>query len=128
MTRNDALFYHVLKPGRYLGGEFELTGSSNDPDSRSVVWYYPDRYERAITDPSWRRSFFQISGKPGIGVHRAVEYARDVWQSLASTQTPAFTLDGLSDLTRASVVVFWAPDILTAAHIPSIVRRSGLNH
>lgn len=127
MTRDAAFFYNVLKPGRYLGGEFEQPVASESDQARDIVWFYPDRYERAITDPAWRRSFFQLSAIPGIRVSRVVDYARDVWQSLATAGKPVFTLDQLDDLGRAASVVFWAPDVLTAARIPSLMKRCKLD-
>lgn len=123
MTRDAAFFYNVLKPGRYLGGEFEQPVEREASSVRDLVWFYPDRYERAITDSAWRRSFFQISAVPSVRVSRAVEYARDVWNSLEELGKPVFSLDQLDDLQSASHVVFWAPDVLTAARIPSIIRR-----
>ncbi len=123
MTRDAAFFYNVLKPGRYLGGEFEQSVASESDQVRDIVWFYPDRYERAITDPGWRRSFFQLRAVPGIRVSRAVDYARDVWQSLATLGKPVFSLDQLDDLSRATSIVFWAPDVLTAARIPALIRR-----
>lgn len=128
MTGDTAFFYQILKPGRYLGGEFDSSANGDSSTKRQIVWFYPDRYERAITDPAWRRAFFQISKHDGVRVSRAVEYARDVWQSLAATGKPVFTLDLLTDIRRAEVVVFWAPDIFAAAHIPSIIRRAGLEN
>lgn len=126
-TRDAAFFYQLLKPGRYIGGEIGLPPRRDLPSQRDIVWFYPDRYERAVADPAWRRSYFQISQEPGIHVSRAVEYARDVWQSLAASHRPAFTLDSLSDMRSAETVVFWAPDLFAAAHIPSIMCRSGLD-
>ncbi len=126
MTRDTAFFYQILKPGRYLGGELGVPGNGDLSPARDIVWYYPDRYERAITDPAWRRSFFQVSRLNAVRVARSVEYARDVWASLASSGKATFTLDHLRDVRGAACVVFWAPDVLTAAHIPSILRRSGL--
>lgn len=126
MTRDAAFFYQIIKPGRYLGGEVGIPRNGASPSAREIVWYYPDRYERAITDSAWRRSYFQVSNQPGVRVSRGVEYARDVWASLESSGKPTFTLDHLSDIRAAACVVFWAPDVLTAAHIPAIMRRSGL--
>lgn len=127
MTRDAAFFYNVLKPGRYLGGEFEHRVMSEPDRVRDIVWFYPDRYELAITDPGWRRSFFRISAVAGIRVSRAVDYARDVWQSLATLGRPVFSLDQLDDLSRAACIVFWAPDVLTAANIPALIARCKLD-
>ncbi len=128
MTRDAAFFYQILKPGRYLGNELGVPAKCDSAHDRQIVWCYPDRYERAITDPAWRRSYFQLVQAGGLCVSRAVEYGRDVWQTLAGTGRPVFTLDHLDDIHKAAVVVFWAPDVLTAAHIPSIIRRSGLEN
>ncbi len=126
MTRDAAFFYQVIKPGRYLGGEFGVRGNGESTPSRDIVWYYPDRYERAITDSAWRRSFFQLTSQRGVRVSRAVEYASDVWASLEMFEKATFTLDHLTDIRAAACVVFWAPDVFTAAHIPALIRRSGL--
>jgi len=126
MTRDAAFFYQIIKPGRYLGGEFEVRGNGATTPSRDIVWYYPDRYERAITDSAWRRSYFQLASQTGLRVSRAVEYASDVWASLDTFDKPTFTLDHLADIRAAACVVFWAADVFTAAHIPAIIRRSGL--
>lgn len=127
MTRDAAFFYQIIKPGRYLGTEFGVPRNGHSVSAREIVWYYPDRYERAITDSAWRRSYFQVAGLPGVRVSRAVEYARDVWSTLAGSGKPVFSLDHLDDIRAAACIVFWAPDVLTAAHIPSIMRRAGLD-
>jgi radical SAM-linked protein len=91
-----------------------------------VVWFFPDRYERAMADPAWRRGFFQLSAQPSVHCLRAIEFAADAWPLLRTYDIPPFSLDGHRDLREAAAVVFWAPDVLTAARIPSILARLGL--
>lgn len=126
MARDSAFFYQVLKPGRYQGGEPGLISKPEDTTSQDIVWFYPDRYERAMTDPAWRRSYFQVAALDGIRVSRVVEYASDVWNALSLRSRPVFTLDSLDDISEARRVIFWAPDVLTAAHIPALIRRCRL--
>jgi len=121
-----AFFYHVLKPGRYLGGEIGVDAVRPESAGPAVVWYYPDRYELAMADAGWRRGYFQLARRPDVRCLRAVEYAADVWEQMTCRGLPPFTIDGHSDLREADQIIFWAPDPLRAARIPGIVRRLGL--
>ncbi len=122
MTLDMAFFFQILKPGRYLGGEVVRSSASGGTSAREVVWFYPDRYERAMCDPAWRRAFFQIEERKGVRLSRATYYAADVWKALLDSGRPAFSLDGSPDISQAALIVFWAPDALTAARIPSLIR------
>ena len=120
-------FYHVLKPGRYLGGEEGIALPPPTGDHPLVVWFYPGRYEEAMADPGWRRGYFQLAGCPNLRCVRAVEYAADAWDKLARQGLPPFALDGHGSLRDADLILFWVPDLFAAAHIPSMVRKLGLN-
>jgi radical SAM-linked protein len=123
MTLDATFFYQVLKPGRYLGGEWGLPQLTNGDGGRRIAWFYPERYEFAVGDPAWRRAYFQLTQTPGLCVGRAVEYATDVWTALASRGQPPFAIERFSDITQTNAIVFFAPDPLTAAHIPALLRR-----
>lgn len=128
MPLPPSFFYHVLRPGRYLGGEVDGYGEAPAADAKQVVWFYPERYDHAMTDPAWRRAFFQLRSLPGILPLRAVEYAADVWQRLEAKSLAPFTLDGHHDLRQAGTIVFWVPDVFCAAHIPAILKRIGVTN
>ncbi|MEW5701121.1 MAG: TIGR03936 family radical SAM-associated protein [Candidatus Zixiibacteriota bacterium] len=121
-----AFFYHVLKPGRYLGGEGGIPGSSSAVHGPTVVWFHPDRYEIAMSDPGWRRGYFQLVGRSDVRCARAVGYAADVWQQLAQRGLPPFAIDGAVNLCEVDWIVFWVNDPLRAALIPGIIRKLGL--
>ncbi len=122
-----SFFYHVMRPGRYLGGDMNGFVAAPNPGAKSVVWFYPGRYERAIADPAWRRGFFQLAGVDELSLSRGVEYARDVWDRLTLQNLPPFALGGCLDLRHVDTIVFWVTDPLTAAHIPSILKRLRLD-
>jgi hypothetical protein len=125
MRLTPAFLYHVLRPGRYLGGELGVRGAAADATEAPVVWYYPGCYERAMADPAYRRGFFQLCRHSELACVRGVEFAADVWPALEQYEVPPFSLDGQFDLRQAGTIVFWAPDVFTAAHIPSLLRRIG---
>jgi radical SAM-linked protein len=126
MPLSPSFFYQVLRPGRYLGGELDGVGATERDDARTVVWFYPERYGRAMTDPAWRRAYFQLRTYADVQPLRAIEFAADVWKRLDSDALPPFTLDGHQDLRQTGAIVFWIPDVFAAAHIPAILRRIGL--
>jgi radical SAM-linked protein len=125
MTLTPAFLHHVLRPGRYLGGELGLPPEAPGGSAAPVVWFYPGCYERAMTDPAYRRGFFQLRQETGAACVRGIEFAADVWPALEQYEIPPFALDGQCDLRQARTIVFWAPNVFAAAHIPSLLRRIG---
>ncbi|HUU45986.1 MAG TPA: TIGR03936 family radical SAM-associated protein [Acidobacteriota bacterium] len=120
-----AFFYHVLKPGRYLGGETGVIPDASQGSGRAVAWFYPGPYEAAMSDPGWRRGYFQLAGAEGICCLRAVDLARDLWDRLSADGRPPFTIDGHRSLREVDEIVFWVPDVEAAARIPSIIEKLG---
>ncbi|MBI3661880.1 MAG: DUF2344 domain-containing protein [Acidobacteria bacterium] len=122
-----SFFYHVLKPGRYLGSEPGTIVNGSKDARHTVVWFYPGRYEDAMADAGWRRGYFQLASVHDLRCVRAVDYAQDLWARLSQAGLPPFSLDARSDLRKADVIVFWVPDLFSAARIPAILRRLGLS-
>lgn len=122
----DSFFYHVNRPGRYLGGEAGVACNGDTEGARTVAWFHPGRYEEAMADPGWRRGYFQLVGHPGIRCVRAIEFAGDAWRRLADHNIAPFDLDRQGDLRRVDTIVFRVPDVFAAAHIPAILHRLGL--
>lgn len=122
----DSFFYHVNRPGRYLGGEAGVLRNGDAEGTRTVAWFYPGRYEEAMADPGWRRGYFQLAGHPEIRCVRAIEFAGDAWSRLADQDVAPFDLDRAGDLRRVDTIVFWVPDVFAAAHIPAILQKLAL--
>ncbi|MEW5874425.1 MAG: TIGR03936 family radical SAM-associated protein [Candidatus Zixiibacteriota bacterium] len=126
MDLSPAFLQSILKPGRYLGGELGPPAAANGAPEPRAVWFYPGSYESAITDPAWRRGYFQLRAL-GLGeVARGVDYASDVWAALERDGIPPFALGGQHDLRRLATLVIWAPDVFTAGRIPGLLRRLSL--
>jgi len=119
---DDAFFYHILKPGRYLGREFGIAPRSH---GRTVALVYPGPYEAMFADAGWRRVSVQLASTEGIDCVRAFDYGPDLWIKIAETQCAPFAIDGRRDLLTVDEIVFWAADVLAAARIPSVMRKIG---
>jgi radical SAM-linked protein len=123
---DSTFFYHVLKPGRYLGGESGVISQAAQACGRKVVLFFPGRYEAAIADCGFRRAYFQLAQTDGIRCLRAVEFARDVWERLSAHGMPPFSIDGHDNLREVDEIVFWISDVDAAAHIPAIIKKLAL--
>ncbi len=127
MRLPSSFLHKILRPGRYLGGELGVPDLTLGSGLRPHVWFYPGPYEKAMADSAWRRGFFQLNAQPGLTCPRAIEFATDVWPLLDAGEFAPFSIDGQHDLSEAATIVFWAPDVFTAARIPSILARLKLN-
>ncbi len=122
----QSFFYKALKPGRYLGADLP-DQRPPQPGQRRIVWFYPGRYEDAVSDPGYCRGFFTLRTTVESHMARAIDFDQDAWQLLEDRELPPFTLDSHEPIHSADVVVFWIPDVFGAARIPSILPRLNLD-
>ncbi|MBD3298616.1 MAG: DUF2344 domain-containing protein [candidate division Zixibacteria bacterium] len=122
----QSFFYKALKPGRYLGADLP-DHCPPEPGQRRIIWFYPGRYEDAVSDPGYCRGFFTLRSAVEAYVARAIDFDQDAWQLLADRSLPPFTLDAHEPIGSADVVVFWIPDVFGAVSIPSILARLNLD-
>jgi radical SAM family uncharacterized protein len=105
----DHILPKVQKPGRYVGGEFNLVRKNWDEIQTKIALVFPDIYDIGIPNLGIAILYDQINQRKDALAERAYLPWVDMEREMRLSEIPLYTLESLRPLTNFDVVGFSLP-------------------
>ncbi len=115
----------VLKPGRYIGLEWNLPPVKAQPHT-SVVLVYPDVYEIGMSHFGLHVLYSILANAPGVTVERAFSPWPDFEQYLRKNQSHLSTLESNTPLHGFDILFLTLPHELSYTNVLAIMDLGGI--
>lgn len=118
------LLAHVVRPGRYVGGEFNIR---RKPDAGPrIVLSYPDVYEIGISNPALQILYALINDQTAAVAERAYCPWPDMASAMRDAKQPLWTLESYAPVTDFDLWGFTLPHELTYTNVLEMLDLAGL--
>lgn len=120
----EGLLARVTRPGRYVGGEFNLRRTTGD--GPHVVLSYPDVYEIGISNPGLQILYAGLCTDTGVAVERAYCPWPDMAGLMRAGGVELFTLESCTPVRRCDLWGFTLPHELTFTNLLEMLDLAGV--
>ncbi len=129
--RIDKILLKVLKPGRYVGGELNITVKDWQSAKSKVALIFPDIYDIGVSNVGLKILYDQVNDRPDALAERAYAPWDDMEVLMRENEIPLYSLESYHPLAQFDILAFTLPyetlytnclNILDLAHVP--VRNS----
>ena len=114
----------VARPGRYVGGEFNVRGSLGKRPE--VVLSYPDVYEIGASNPALQILYAAFDGSAGVTAERAYCPWPDMATAMRTSATRLWTLESYRDVRECLLWGFTLPHELTFTNVLEMLDLAGV--
>lgn len=116
----------VNKPGRYIGGEFNVSGPAAGRGKISCALVFPDLYEIGMSHQGLQILYHILNGHPDIDAERCYCPAPDAEALLKARRLPLVSLESGRPLADFDVLGITLPHELSYTSILTVLDRAGL--
>lgn len=102
----DDILSGVQKPGRYIGGEWNLPKKDFDASPVKFALCFPDLYEVGMSNLGGRIIYGLLNSKPDLSCERFFSPAADMEESLRKNHIEIFSLESKRSLKEFDLVGF----------------------
>jgi len=123
----DKILLKVAKPGRYVGGEMNITVKDWNSVSTRVALVFPDIYDIGISNMGLKILYDQVNSRDDALAERAYAPWRDMEELMRANSIPLYALESFHALADFDLIGFSLPyetlytntvNILDLAQIP----------
>jgi radical SAM family uncharacterized protein len=126
MNLNDILRDDILKPGRYIGREWNVSTKDFAAAQVKVALCFPDLYEVGMSNLGVRILYGILNRMEGVACERCFAPAADLEARLKETATPLFTLESRQPLGVCDIVGFSLGHELCYTNVLAMLELSGI--
>ena len=133
----DKVFLKVVKPGRYVGGEVNITIKKWDSVSTHTALVFPDIYDIGISNVGLKILYDQINSRDDSLAERAYAPWRDMEEQMRDNDIPLYSLETYHALSEFDLIGFSIPyetlytntlNVLDLAKIPVLSKDRDTSH
>jgi len=106
MKEFETLLEGIIKPGRYLGNEWNVTRKNFSDTEVRVALCFPDLYEVGMSHLGFRIIYGLLNSKDGVLCERAFTPWPDFSDRLLQKNLPLFSLESRTPLNEFDIVAF----------------------
>jgi radical SAM family uncharacterized protein len=92
-TEIEALLHDVLRPGRYVGGEYNAVHKPWTETDLHVCLAFPDTYELGMSNYALTILYDVLNAQPGVLAHRTYLPAPDMIAAMRDAELPLYALE-----------------------------------
>ncbi|MEJ5224719.1 MAG: TIGR03960 family B12-binding radical SAM protein, partial [Anaerolineales bacterium] len=136
-TSLDRILLHVEKPGRYVGGELNITIKDWSPAQTKVALVFPDIYDIGVSNVGLKILYDQVNQRDDALAERAYAPWSDMEALMRAHNIPLYTLETFHPLAQFDIIGFTLPyetlytntlNILDLAGIPVRAAERDMSH
>lgn len=105
----DKVLLKVTKPGRYVGGEMNITIKDWTQIKTKVALVFPDIYDIGISNVGLKILYDQVNMRPDALAERAYAPWRDMEEQMRATGIPLYSLETYHQLAEFDLIGFSIP-------------------
>ena len=122
----ERILPEVMKPGRYVGGEWNIIRKDWEKTDVHTVFVFPDVYEVGMSNLALRILYGLINSYQEFLCERAFAPWPDMEQKMQQERIPVYALESFRPLADFDVVAFTLQYELSYTNILNILRLSGI--
>jgi radical SAM family uncharacterized protein len=122
----DRVLPQVIKPGRYVGGEWNMIKKDWEKTDVRVAFVFPDVYEVGMSNLALRILYGRINSYEEFLCERAFAPWPDMEEKLKQGGIPLYTLESFRPLPDFDMVAFTLQYELSYTNILNILKLSGI--
>ncbi len=129
-TRLERVLLSVQKPGRYVGGEYNITIKDWDKTPTRVAFIFPDIYDIGVSNVGLKILYDQVNQRPDALAERACLPWVDMEEKMRQHDIPLYSLETKHPLAAFDIIGFSLPyetlytNLLNALDLAGIPIRS----
>jgi radical SAM family uncharacterized protein len=116
----------VRKPGRYVGGEFNIIRKDWEQTPTRVCLAFPDIYDLGMSNLGMAVLYDIVNALPGVLAERAYMPWQDMLEAMRSAGVPLYSLENRMSLDSFDVVGFSLPEELVYTNVLEMLDLAGL--
>lgn len=105
----DQILLKVTKPGRYVGGEMNITVKDWDQARTKVALVFPDIYDIGISNVGLKILYDQVNQRDDALAERAYAPWRDMEEQMRANGIPLYSLETYHPLAAFDIIGFSLP-------------------
>lgn len=125
-SKVERVLPRVIKPGRYVGGEWNMIRKNWDETEVHTVFVFPDVYEVGMSNLALRILYGLINSYDAYLCERAFAPWPDMEEKMKQEGIPLYALESFRPLKEFDVVAFTLQYELSYTNILNILRLSGI--
>jgi len=125
-TQLDRILPQVAKPGRYVGGEWNIIRKEWEKAKVRTVFVFPDVYEIGMSNLALRIFYGLINSIDGFLCERAFAPWPDMEEKMLQEGIPLYGLESFHAIKDFDVVAFTLQYELSYTNILNILKLSGI--
>lgn len=136
-SRLERILLTVQKPGRYVGGELNITVKDWQQVQTHVAFIFPDIYDLGISNVGLKILYDQVNQRPDALAERAYAPWLDMEEAMRSNHIPLYSLESRHALADFDILGFSLPyetlytnalNILDLAGVPLYSKERDATH
>ncbi|MGB4594701.1 MAG: TIGR03960 family B12-binding radical SAM protein [Anaerolineaceae bacterium] len=136
-TQIDQILYHVEKPGRYVGGEFNQISKPWKSVDVHVALAFPDIYDLGQPNLGLAILYDILNQQPNTAAERVYAPWTDMEEAMRQNDLPLFSLESKTPLSQFEIIGFTLPyesiytnvlNMLDLAQIPLLSKDRNKAH
>lgn len=124
--RIDRILPEVMKPGRYVGGEWNIIHKDWDKVDVHTAFIFPDVYEVGMSNLALRILYGLINSYDEYLCERAFAPWPDMEKKMAEEGIPLYALESFRPLKEFDVIAFTLQYELSYSNVLNILKLSGI--
>jgi len=108
-SRLERVLLSVQKPGRYVGGEYNLTVKDWDTIRTRVALVFPDIYDIGVSNVGLKILYDQVNQRPDALAERACLPWVDMEEKMRQNDIPLYSLETTHSLAAFDIIGFSLP-------------------
>ena len=97
---------NVLKPARYIGGEYNSVVMDNDPNAINFAFAFPDSYEVGMSHLGMKILYGLLNDLQGVNCERVFAPMPDMAHELEKNELPLYALETFTPLNNFDFIGF----------------------
>ena len=122
----DRILPKVIKPGRYVGGEWNMVRKDWEKTDVRMAFVFPDVYEVGMSNLALRILYGLVNSYPEYLCERAFAPWPDMEEKMMEEGIPLYTLESFHPLKDFDIVAFTLQYELSYTNILNILRLSDI--
>jgi len=122
----ERILPEVMKPGRYVGGEWNIIRKDWEKTDVHTVFVFPDVYEVGMSNLALRILYGLINSYQEFLCERSFAPWPDMEQKMRQERIPVYALESFRPLSDFDVVAFTLQYELSYTNVLNILRLSGI--
>lgn len=116
----------VMKPGRYVGGEWNIIRKDWEKTDVHMAFVFPDVYEVGMSNLALRILYGLINSYPHFLCERAFAPWPDMEEKMREEGIPLYALESFTPLKEFDLIAFTLQYELSYSNVLNVLRLSGI--